>query len=77
MTDEHETRTTRSPEEVRLQKLEERMVDMVDVRDLRDLVEEWRKRAGAFDASERDTYTARRETWSRAADELEAVFDAE
>lgn len=42
MTDTEETEDRRSYEEIRLQKLEERMVDMVHVAELHELIEEWR-----------------------------------
>lgn len=51
----------RDPTEVRLQKLEERMVDMVHVAKLRELVEKWREHGGPADKA--------------CADELEEIIE--
>lgn len=42
---------------------------------LHDLLDEFRERANAYQMAPTDTYEARRETWERAADELEEALD--
>ena len=73
--DEYDTGTPRTPEEARIQKLEERMEDMVDVRDLRELVESWRYE-NAVPAGQQGAYQVA-DAFEKCADEVEELLEDE
>lgn len=73
MPDGENASTQQTPEEARIRKLEERMLDMVDVRELRELVDKWRNDVDEYPDDVRGQYAEA--AVLSCADELEEVFD--
>ena len=70
--DTEEAATDRSVEEIRIQKLEERMMDMIDIRDIRFYIDDLRHNSQRRSKAGFDTKTA-----DQIADELEELIEDE